>query len=333
MSCTHGVDRYPKHRLIVFAAAGQIAFRDEALFNRRVEASMTSFHFVQSSTHWKRIGRDQMHRWPHYRYLDSGAFTFLRRAEGSRTGNSSQPTQQAAKAKEKDAIIDESEFLPFYQKYAAYLRDHLDDWDYVFELDVDTTMLRRRDGSLIDGVTVSRRARAKLRDIAGDKLIPVWHPTIDPHPPYPEFQKLIDDGYGYIGIGSDVSPNDRSLRYVIDMAHHAGVLVHGLGATRVETLERTPFDTVDSTTWLSSVRFGQFAGTVYSTRQNMSPAALAKLRHFEALVRKLGYDPEALLTDGCTQTEKYEVAVALMQKRQSAVSAVPPPIMMEALLP
>lgn len=74
-------------------------------------------------------------------------------------------------------------------------------------------------------------------------------------------QQFIDDGFTYIGIGGvagEGSPRtlqEAFYRYVFHTARDS-VRLHGLGITAVPMLRAYPWYSVDSTSWLSSARFG-----------------------------------------------------------------------------
>lgn len=313
---------YPEKRLIVFAALASEQARLDALCARRVEAVMGSFELMKSGSWWAERGRSLLDRWPQYRYLDSGAFTLLRKSSGSRIKRGSQPS--ASSSLEVVDYLEYQDYKAHLAEYIAFLARHLDAFDFVFELDMD--LLKIRSGKkVVPGIEVTYAGRKILRRVAGDKLIPVWHSAV-PDPGHGRFKEMCSE-YKYIAIGSSLDPTDRKIKYLCDYAHTQGVLVHGLGTSRVDVLEATPFDTVDSTTWLSAVRFGQFAGTMFPLSAPVSSRQQSKVPGFRATVRDLGYDPDHLLASGGEYvTEKYEVAIALMQRRQDAAPPIPRPL-------
>ncbi len=290
---------------------------------------MASFQLVKGGKWWERRARPMLDGWPQYRYLDSGAFTLLRKSSLARIKGASQPGRQGDVFKKSDTL-DYAIYKEHLEKYLAFLKAHIKEFDFVFEMDMDLLTLESN-GVRVPGIEITDAGRRLLRRVAGDQLIPVWHHAIS-DPGYARLRAMCAE-YGYIAIGSDIAPGHRDLRYVIDIAHAAGTLVHGLGTSKVDVLNTTPFDTVDSTTWLSSVKFGQFAGWMYPRSTKVSTRTQSKaLGAFEKIVRDLGYDPKRLLEPGGAHgTEKYEVAIALLQKRQREAVEIPEPISVGSL--
>lgn len=329
--------RIPDRRLIILSGVSSHMPRAHAMANRKCEAVMASYMLVKSGNWWVEKVRPLFDTWAQYRFLDSGAFTFLKAGAGTRIkapgrssvrvtrgGNVSVAYHTGATAmeggKETADDVDKriADLKAHFQNYVAFLKENLDDWDFIVDMDVDT--LNFGD---VSGVEVTQRCRKTLLEIAGEKLLPVWHPIAG----MSSFRDLCRD-YPFVAIGSDMDPASRKLRQLCDYAHSQGVKVHGFGTSKVDVLEVTPFDTVDSTTWVSSVRFGQFAGWRFTSKDGkakISAREMAKAHRFRIIVKKLGYDPEELLEEGCSQTTKYEVAIALFQQRQDAASKIPPP--------
>lgn len=322
--------KYPKKRLIVFAGLAANKPRMDAMKIRKVEAVMASFERVREGKWWDKV-REHLDTWPQYRYLDSGVFTLMRMAAASRINTQSQPKAQAVAGMSLERIlmrekgaVPEAQVRELFSQYLEYLDKHLDEWDFVMNLDVDALKIERSDGTLIPGVVVADRATERLKKVAGDKLIPVWHGTVDEK--FDRWRGFVKE-FGYVAIGSDISPRFRQLRYLCDMAHQEGVLVHGLGSTRADILNVMPFDTVDSTTWLSGVRFGQYGGFMYPKRKDtLGRRTTRKALSFEKLTRQMGYDPEALVAEGGPKRVHYEVALAFLQLRQEEARPIPPPL-------
>lgn len=331
-------EKYPQQRLIVFAGMTGRPEQVEAFQLRKPEAWMASFEYVRPQG--KKVIKDPWHEptkfkdttyppvldrlvgWQHYRYLDSGTFTFLRRALTSRLGEGSRREAEIEANRKRGHDVTLLEVFEHFKAYEAYLERHADQWDFVFECDVDGIDLLRDGKPSLPGVEFTEATRPKLREVVGDKLIPVWHALTD-DPDFTRFKKLCEE-YKYIGIGSDIAPDWRPLRYLIDYAHEHGVRLHGLGTSKVDVLERMPYDTVDSSTWISGARFGQYAGVTYTAKERKkqySASELSRAHRLEAFARGIGVDPEQLLKDYETP-EKYIVALALFQERQSAA----PPI-------
>jgi len=233
---------------------------------------------------WPEI-RAVLDSWPQYRYLDSGAFTLLERGHATR-----------------------SEVARLFDEYVAFLKAHLADFHFVFDLDLDRLNVGGR-----PGVELTEEHRQVLRSVAGDKLIPVWHPIAGRR----VWESLARE-FPYLAIGEDNVPwTDARMAERVSYAHEHGVLVHALGTAKLDLLHAVPYDTCDVTTWLSPIRFGSYGGVDYPP----PPGKRYTEKHlrFEEKVRELGYDPATLREEHAT-TEKLEVAIALLQERQLEVN-------------
>ena len=303
----------------------------DAFKKREPEAWMASFGYVRAnskSDKWNTDILPQLVGWPHYRYLDSGTFSFLRRAQTSRLGMGSRREAEIEANKRRGSIVTLDEVMEHLKAYIKYLRTHLHLWDFVFECDVDGIPLVKGDDTTMQGIEFTEWSRTLLYEVAGDKLMPVWHALSD-NGDFTKFKALCEE-YKYIGVGSDIKPDWRPLRYLIDYAHERGVLLHGLGTSRVDVLEKMPYDTVDSSTWISSARFGQYAGQSYTSKRRkvaMSAAELSRAQKFEDYVRLLGEDPANLLLPR-EHSAKYVVPLAMFQDRQAQA----PPVVLDTLL-
>jgi hypothetical protein len=326
----------PQKRLIVPSGVSGDHVRNSAMANVKIDSMMASFLTLNSGKWWIRE-EPLFDSWEHYRYLDSGAFTFLKLGQGTRikaaskarvsksgTVSRSTSARTMAHAVQEETTALGPRLKEHFRNYIAYLRANLDKWDFVCDMDVDTL-----DFGDTPGVEVTWACRRALRKVAGDKLLPVWHPIAG----WDSLKDLCAT-YPYIAIGSDMNPGTPEIQRVCDYAHTQGVLVHGFGTSRVDILNVTPFDTVDSTTWISSVRYGQFMGWRLSAKDSKHNDARSNSRalRFRSMVEEMGYDPDVLLEPGSRQIEKYEVALRLMMKRQDEAPPVREPRMMEGIL-
>lgn len=150
--------------------------------------------------------------------LDSGAFTFFSYG--------------------KDVDWDD-----YINKYADFINEN--NIEYFFELDIDALI----------GYENVLKLRKKLESKTGKQCIPVWHRSRG----IKEWQAMCDE-YSYVAIGGIVSKEIKPAQYtafpsMIAEAHRRGAKVHGLGFTSEKAFSMN-FDSVDSTNWLSSSRFG-----------------------------------------------------------------------------
>jgi hypothetical protein len=153
--------------------------------------------------------------------LDSGAFTFI------------------MSKKKVNVNIDE-----FTDRYIEYIKNN--EIDLFFEMDVDKVF----------GYEKVKELRNKIESKTQKRSIPVFHMNRGKD----DWVAMCKD-YDYIALGiagKDVSWVDWKAFYKFVMsAKEYGCKVHGLGITSMKSLERVPFYSVDSTTWVNSGRFGE----------------------------------------------------------------------------
>ncbi len=210
-----------------------------------------------------------------------------------------------------------SSFLDYFRGYVAYLREHARLWDYIVEVDVDALKFGKEDGSLVSGVDVASLARRTLEGIVGSKLLRVWHHMVD-EPPYPLFRKMVHD-LPYFCVSSDIEPDNRELRYLCDYAHKAGSIIHGLGTSKPDVLDVTPFDTADSTTWLAIQRFGKMKGGALTWRDLSSHKEVARSRRLLAMAEGHGYSLEQIFDPKNTEA-RIDLAIADIVERQNQLT-------------
>lgn len=307
-------DQYPPKRLIVFAGVNSQVVRSEALRDCNAEAVMLTFADLGKGTWWAKKVRPVLNEYPQYRYLDSGVFTLMRRAGATYYSTKSQPNAAKDKATDntKTPELSLKELKDHVARYAAFLEANLDDFDFVIEMDVDKFKIIREDGRSVPGLEVADHLRERLARIVGDKLLPVWHVEGD-SPKRERWQNMIRN-FKYVCISGD--PKIREKRYMVDEAHEHGCLVHQLGSSKRDVLETTTFDTFDSTTWISSVKFGGFGEFIFRRDAPMEQREISKARAFREKVIAWGYDPDVLIAPGTGQKAKYEVAIKVFQERQ-----------------
>jgi hypothetical protein len=118
-----------------------------------------------------------------------------------------------------------------------------------FELDIDCVI----------GLKKVEYYRKKIEDATGIQPVPVWHCERKW-----DYFEMMCENYPYVAIGTVpvgkqgklIRQQPLVLKKFIDTAHAKGKKIHGLGFTLTNYLKRLPFDSVDSTTWLSAGRFG-----------------------------------------------------------------------------
>ena len=107
-----------------------------------------------------------------------------------------------------------------------------------------------------------KRTSLMLEKNTGVKPIPVWHPNRKKR----GFEEMCER-YPYIAIGTtDIRKYlSRSLTWFTMTAHRYHSKIHGLGYTKISDLDRSGFDSVDSTSWL----YANMTGTVYRFHRGM----------------------------------------------------------------
>ncbi len=324
---------FPTKRLVVFGGTLP-GSRSTALWLKEAEAVMVSFESIRKANWWLKW-EPLYDEWSHFRYLDSGVFTLMRQANVSRVKSQTQPkAQQKASKKSKlrpvqilqkerkrvaypQALIDER-----FKAYERYLDEHLDDWDFVINFDIDQLDIQRPDGKIVSGMVVAERMTERLHRIAGDKLMVVYHP-ITMNQAY--FEDLVSR-FDYIAIGSDAKLKNRELKYACDYIHSKGKKAHGLAVGHA-VLTRIPFDTADCSTWINGVVYGIYAGINFGLRSRDNSyderhAWLEQVCEAEGLDSRALYTPD---TTGPNATTKFALAIALFQAKQANFTPIAEP--------
>ena len=114
-----------------------------------------------------------------------------------------------------------------------------------FEMDIEN----------IIGYEKVLQLRKILEDVS-DKIIPVWHPLRG----IEDYERMCQKYSGkVIAIGGFKGSDIRDDQYLsfLKTARKYKCKVHCLGMTRADVLDKVPFDTVDSRTWVNGVMFGK----------------------------------------------------------------------------
>lgn len=148
--------------------------------------------------------------------LDSGAFTFMHNA------------------KEIDYKIYTKNFIDYINK---------NNIEHFFELDID---------SLI-GFEQVKKLRTTIEKETGKRCIPVFHKSRG----IKEWEEMCEN-YDYVAIGTigEYNKHPEVLKYLLAIAKKNNTKVHGLGFTRLKSLQEYDFYSVDSTSWNCGNRFG-----------------------------------------------------------------------------
>lgn len=167
--------------------------------------------------------------------LDSGAFSFLSSGK-------------------------EINWYEYITRYIEYIKKK--GVKLFFELDIDK----------IVGYDKVKEIRRWLERETGKQPIPVWHRHLGKK----EFCRMCDE-YDYIAIGGlaigDIKRTEyKYLPALIQEAHGRGAKIHGLGLTHTAWLPKLHFDSVDSSTWSTGMRYGQiYTFTGKTIKQTKKP--------------------------------------------------------------
>ncbi len=285
--------------LIVFATA-HAPLRVQALRAIKADAIMVSFEAIKANPERFHAQIEPLLDWPVRLYLDSGLYTMMRKFGVSRA------TVHRAK---KGLETPRDAYLHLAKQYASYLDKHGDFWHHVIELDVDQIL----------GAKYTQATRRVLEGIVGKKLMPVWHVSSG----MDEWMSMAQD-FPYIAIGGDLGPAGEGgaamhmmYRHMVREAHDVGTLVHGLGDTKENTFREIQWDTADSSTWISTMRFGRVGNLKYSTQESKSTGR--RDRTFFRLLTDFflanGLNPEAVAATG-SNIDKLIAGALYIQYRQ-----------------
>lgn len=166
-------------------------------------------------------------------FLDSGAFTY--QVKQKQAGSTLPPARL------------------YFEEYKSFVRQYGDVFDIIAEFDVDGHATDDN-GKIITYEQVDGWTNELLElENVGRKILPVYHE----HRGMRWLRDwLTDPSSPYIGFSSTAGLSGESGKYIA-LAHRFGKWIHGFGVTRVRTdLKLTPFDSVDSTTWLRADKYG-----------------------------------------------------------------------------
>lgn len=145
--------------------------------------------------------------------------------------------------------------------------------DYVDYIQRNRDILRVEDGivmaSVLDGIgdpLQTWRNQQKM-EAMGVKPLPCFHAGEDE-----QYLEWYVQNYDYITLGGMVGSSTKQLciwldhvweRYLVDGAGNPRLKVHGFGITSTPIMERYPWFSVDSSSWLQSASFGTIVTPAY----------------------------------------------------------------------
>jgi|TARA_R100000084_G_scaffold38927_2_gene15702 hypothetical protein len=155
-----------------------------------------------------------------------------------------------------DFLLDSGAFSFFGGKvvnWDEYLTDYINfinkyDVKLFFELDLYRLI----------GIKETEKLRARLEKETNKQSIPVFHKMLGI-----DYYKMLCKNYNYIAIGASgmydtdwTRKDPKKLLKMLLFAKKLNTKVHGLGYTKIPMLDKMPFYSVDSTSWLAGSRFG-----------------------------------------------------------------------------
>lgn len=132
----------------------------------------------------------------------------------------------------------------FTKQYADFIQDTDNEKVHgYFEMDVDNLL----------GYDKVLELRSLLEEVT-DKVIPVWHKNRG----IKDFKQMCQD-YNFVSISGwrNEDVKDDQFIHFVRHAHRNGCRIHGLGLTRRKVLDRVPFDSVDSSSWLQTILYAR----------------------------------------------------------------------------
>lgn len=206
----------------------------------------TPLYILESFFYVKPWQIKEMKKWKGF-LLDSGAFTFM------------------VNQKNK------TNFDDYVEKYVQFINQH--NIERFFELDIDSVV----------GYERVKEYRAYIEQKTGKKCIPVWHKTRG----MDDYLETVKN-YEYVAIGGIVTKEItrkqwRYFPYLIREAKKQKAKVHGLGFTATSELHKYPFDSIDSTSWLSASRFGTVQTFSNGIIKTVKKPEGKKVKHYKIL--------------------------------------------------
>jgi len=198
-----------------------------------IENAFYSYYYMRKDKDDKKIkGAKKYHK---VVFVDSGAHTFF--SEDEVVG--------AAGVHQKKTKTEESH-QEYFDKYVVWLKRNYEQYDYFAELDI---------GDIIGQEKVNQWREALKKEKLYSKCVTVYHPNCMSWKDY--IDMLEDSESKYIALEGD--RNDRKrLPYLklIKECYKKNIRVHGFAMTKDSVMNKLPFYSVDSTSWMSGVMYG-----------------------------------------------------------------------------
>lgn len=139
----------------------------------------------------------------------------------------------------KEQLYDDEELRGIANHYYQWIDSNIGDLEYYTEFD-----------ALQLGTRTIEETREQRRDIAYDKLVPVWHGESG----LPNLHSIAEE-YGRVGI-SQTSLQGRDLIPTLSRLANNGIKLHGLAMTKPDIMQAVKWESVSSTSWTTPQRYG-----------------------------------------------------------------------------
>jgi len=139
----------------------------------------------------------------------------------------------------KEQQYDDEELRAIAEHYYLWVDSNIGNLEYYTEFD-----------AIQLGQTGIETFREQRRDIAFDKLVPVWHEDSG----ISGLHQLAED-YGRVGI-SQTAIGGRDLIPTLSRLASNGIKLHGLAMTKPDIMQAVKWESVSSTSWTTPQRYG-----------------------------------------------------------------------------
>jgi hypothetical protein len=277
----------------IFLAGGEPVELFRALLENGCEDVLLSFYYIQKRGALPSI-LQFLKQYPDVRvFIDSGAQSFLKKADGS------------------DPQM-------YWKAYYDFLKQHGHRFEFASEFDIDGYQYPKRGKTIIvsdEQITVWRDDLCELGTVA---IVPVWRPARgaaawDAY--------CTGSQFTHVGIGDTEDMPRGAKNALVAKAHSWNKGVHGFGQTRVLTdLPYITYDTISSTTWLVGQKYGDIFVFDAGTLQRLAAGTTifkARRKTFKKYFIKIGCDWKKIEAGDRKEVNKANILAWLQFSKRS----------------
>lgn len=218
----------------IFLAGGEGSDPQELL--SKIDNIFLSYYYLRNSKKSEEILKNTRKNCKTI-IIDSGAHTFF--SERASEGLSVSVHKKTTKTKEDPD--------QYFKKYLQWIKENEKFFDFFVELDI--------------GEIVGQKKVEKWRNEIGKakllkKCITVFHPAVMS---FEDYKKLVDSSESkYVAVEGDRPQLRKRIDYLplLKYAYDRKVRVHGFAMTKRDVMEKYPFYSVDSTSWIAGTQYG-----------------------------------------------------------------------------